>query len=396
MSSNTPDRGSTRRPGDNDNDGDIHETIKASRQQASTHTRARDPQDSPLQQQQPLSFKRRDPEVQQPSSKRSSFSSGLNLFSKRTQQPARHLTMPPQPQYADHTIAATLSAQSTPTRRVSGKGKGGGDGRRVSSNAPRSTAARGIHQALGSTPNQRIQDWQRDNARSPMDAPQSPGLPEDANDRDNGLSGSDDDDDGNDEDASLLAGDDRRDEVPAEPILPQMLPGLKTPESQTPLPKIATIVLAISMVGEFLSASVGAPFLLPMLEDLGVPGCGGESAVGLWAGYVSAAFFLTQFATALLWANASVRFGRRAVLFTSLLGNTVMLLCYGTCKSVILMVVIRLFQGACNGALGVARSAIKDITDPTNEGRAYSVLGLCWSLGGIIGPILGVSCALVT
>lgn len=40
------------------------------------------------------------------------------------------------------------------------------------------------------------------------------------------------------------------------------------------------------MVGEFLSASVGGPFLFFMLEDLGVPGGGGESAVGFWAGIV--------------------------------------------------------------------------------------------------------------
>lgn len=45
-------------------------------------------------------------------------------------------------------------------------------------------------------------------------------------------------------------------------------------------------VLQHSMVGEFLSASVGGPFLFFMLEDLGVPGGGGESAIGFWAGIV--------------------------------------------------------------------------------------------------------------
>ena len=105
----------------------------------------------------------------------------------------------------------------------------------------------------------------------------------------------------------------------------------------------------------------------------------------------AAAFFLSQFATALLWASAATRYGRRTVLFVSLLGNTLMLLAYGTCKSVYLMVVIRLLQGCFNGAVGVARGAVKDITDSTNEGQAYSVLGVCWSLGGILGPVIGVS-----
>lgn len=51
---------------------------------------------------------------------------------------------------------------------------------------------------------------------------------------------------------------------------------------------VLTPFSACSMVGEFLSASVGGPFLFFMLEDLGVPGGGGESAVGFWAGIVCA------------------------------------------------------------------------------------------------------------
>ena len=386
--SSTPDRGIGAGAG-NTRDEDVHQTIKANRQSEVAQQQQQHHHHQTSDMSSPLSFKKRR-ESAAPSdqtSKRSSFS---NLFSNRQSAP-KHLSMPQQSGYMD-SLSAPGIAQSTPTRRMvsskgispGGSGAGSGvpsaSGQRRVSQVP---STRGIHQTLGAAGSsgpglgQRISDWQQQNARSPMEAPPSPGLAAD-----------DAEDSGDADDDSLIL---EGEETPPEPILPQMLPGLKTPESQTPLPKIATIVLAISMVGEFLSASVGAPFLLPMLEDLGVPGGGGESAVGLWAGIVSAAFFLTQFATALLWASASVRFGRRAVLFTSLLGNTVMLLMYGTCKSVVLMVVIRLFQGAFNGAVGVARSAIKDITDPTNEGRAYSVLGLCWSLGGIIGPILGVS-----
>jgi hypothetical protein len=150
------------------------------------------------------------------------------------------------------------------------RGGAGGGGRRVS------TSNRGIHQTLApSTPptglGKRIHDWQERAARSPLEPPSSPGASGD-NDGD----GNDNDDAGNQ---------DQEEQLPA-PIVPNMLPDLKTPQYQTPLPKIATTVLCICMVGEFLSASVGSPFLLPMLEDLGVPGGGGEAAVGLWAGYV--------------------------------------------------------------------------------------------------------------
>ena len=52
--------------------------------------------------------------------------------------------------------------------------------------------------------------------------------------------------------------------------------------------EIALTAILHSMLGEFLSASVGGPFLFFMLEDLGVPGGTSESAVGLWAGIVCA------------------------------------------------------------------------------------------------------------
>ena len=104
---------------------------------------------------------------------------------------------------------------------------------------------------------------------------------------------------------------------------------------------------------------------------------------------LAAVFFLSQFATALLWGAVSQRIGRRNVLFVSLFGNTIMLLLYGTCQSVPAMIAVRVCQGALNGSIGVARTAVKEISDSTNEGRAYSIMGLTWSLGGIIGPILG-------
>lgn len=66
---------------------------------------------------------------------------------------------------------------------------------------------------------------------------------------------------------------------------------------------------------------------------------------------LAASFFLSQFLTALLWSSLSVKIGRRAVLLISLLGNSVMLLAYGTCKSVPAMVLVRLLQGVFNGGL---------------------------------------------
>ncbi|SCV73276.1 BQ2448_7202 [Microbotryum intermedium] len=165
----------------------------------------------------------------------------------------------------------------------------------------------------------------------------------------------------------------------------------------TPLPKIALTVLCICMFGEFLSASLSSPFLYFMIEGFGVgqgPEGGGEAVVGFWTGVVSSVFFLSQFLTSLLWVSVAEKHGRRAVLFTSLLGNGVTLMLFGTSKNLGTAISVRLGMGLFNGkftrcAVGVARSAVQAITDSSNESQAFTYMGLSWGLGGIVGSIIG-------
>lgn len=170
------------------------------------------------------------------------------------------------------------------------------------------------------------------------------------------------------------------------PSIPRMLPTGKTDPYSTPIPALPFLVLCLVCFGEFSSAGVAGPFLFFMIEDFGV---GGESDVGFWAGIVSASFFFAQFLTSLMWASVADKRGRRFVLAISLLGNAVTMMLFGTSQNLGTAIFIRLAQGFFNGAVGVAKGAIRDITDETNEGRAYAQMGFCWGMGGIIGPILG-------
>ncbi|KAH9815534.1 hypothetical protein DFH28DRAFT_1164595 [Melampsora americana] len=174
--------------------------------------------------------------------------------------------------------------------------------------------------------------------------------------------------------------------------IPSAIPPIKAEQDSTPLPTLPIVVLCFAMISEFLSASVAGPFIFFMIEDFGVgqgPDGGGEAAVGFWAGIVSSVFFLSQFLTSLLWSNVSNKHGRRVVLFTSLLGNAITLLLFGSSTSLGMAICARLGQGVFNGAIGVARGAVRDVTDSTNEGRAIAWIGLCWGMGGIAGPIIG-------
>ncbi|TBU39801.1 major facilitator superfamily MFS-1 [Dichomitus squalens] len=155
----------------------------------------------------------------------------------------------------------------------------------------------------------------------------------------------------------------------------------------TPLPILSMAVLSITMLGEFLCANVSAPFLLFMVEGFGQ--FHDESQVGYWTGLLVSTFFLTQFLTSLLWATVASKHNPRIVLTISLLGSAVTCCLFGTSTSIEQAIATRLMQGVFAGAIGVARGTVASITDQSNEGRAYAILGFCWGFGGVSGAIVG-------
>jgi MFS family permease len=76
-----------------------------------------------------------------------------------------------------------------------------------------------------------------------------------------------------------------------------------------------------------------------------------------------------------LQATVAEKHGRRSVLVVSLLGSAVTCAIFGTCTTLEQAICIRLLQGVFAGAVGVARGSISLVTDATNEGRAYAILG---------------------
>ncbi|KAJ7512779.1 hypothetical protein B0H11DRAFT_1947347 [Mycena galericulata] len=172
------------------------------------------------------------------------------------------------------------------------------------------------------------------------------------------------------------------------PPIPTMMQS-STETYATPLPILSMIVLSITMLGEFLSANVSTPFVLFMVKGFGE--LTEDSDIAFWTGILVSTFFATQFLTAILWATVADKHGRRFVLIVSLLGSAVTCVVFGTCTTLEEAICVRLLQGIFAGAVGVARGSVSFVTDPTNEGRAYAILGFCWGMGGVAGAIVGGS-----
>ncbi|KAJ7064829.1 hypothetical protein C8F01DRAFT_776471 [Mycena amicta] len=165
------------------------------------------------------------------------------------------------------------------------------------------------------------------------------------------------------------------------------IPSMATEAFATPLPVLSMVVLSITMLGEFLTASVSTPFILFMVKGFGT--LKDDAEIAFWTGILVSTFFLTQFLTAIVWANIADVYGRRFALVVSLLGSGVTCTIFGACTTLNTAIGVRLLQGVFGGAVGVARGSVSSLTDATNEGRAYAILSFCWGLGGVTGAIVG-------
>ncbi|WFD18929.1 hypothetical protein MCAP1_001142 [Malassezia caprae] len=168
--------------------------------------------------------------------------------------------------------------------------------------------------------------------------------------------------------------------------MPSILPAIQSAPQSNPLPFIPYTVVCLLIFGEFCSSGVAGPFLFFMLESFQI---GDESRVGFWAGIVASTFFFAQFLTSLMWASVAEKHGRRFVLQLSMVGNSLALVAFGLSGNLWAAILFRFAQGFFNGAVGVAKGAVRDLADESNEGRAYAQMGFWWGMGGIVGPILG-------
>ena len=72
-----------------------------------------------------------------------------------------------------------------------------------------------------------------------------------------------------------------------------------------------------------------------------------------------------------------------------LMGAAVTTLLFGFSKSFAFALTMRALAGGLSGNAPVLQSVVGDITDKTNEVKAYSILAGGWSLAQISGPYVG-------
>ncbi|GAB1312538.1 Tetracycline resistance (Probable transport) [Madurella fahalii] len=156
--------------------------------------------------------------------------------------------------------------------------------------------------------------------------------------------------------------------------------------STTPLPWKQLGLLAFLSLAEQTALNSIGPYLPAMVTSFEEIPDGQE---GLYVGLLASAFALAQLTTNLLWGYLSDRVGRKP---TMLLGTSLLAACFmffGFCATYAQLIMVHVAMGLLNGNAAIVPTCLGEVTDRTNQSRAFTWLPVIYSLGSITGPALG-------
>ncbi|KAI3330578.1 major facilitator superfamily transporter [Ustulina deusta] len=156
--------------------------------------------------------------------------------------------------------------------------------------------------------------------------------------------------------------------------------------ASTPLPVKQLALLALLSLAEQSALNSISPYLPEMIESF--PGIRHDQ-VGLYVGLLASAFALAQLATNLIWGYLSDVVGRKP---TMLAGTSLLCVCFvlfGFCTRYSQIILVHIAMGFLNGNAAVVPSCLGELTDRSNQSKAFTWLPVVYGIGSITGPALG-------
>ncbi|KZV87301.1 MFS general substrate transporter [Exidia glandulosa HHB12029] len=156
---------------------------------------------------------------------------------------------------------------------------------------------------------------------------------------------------------------------------------------ETPLPKLQLTILCLVRLAEPIAYTQVFPYVNRMMEHLHVTD--DPRQIGFYSGLVESVFSFAQLLFIFQWGRLSDRIGRKPIILCGLCGSALSTMCFGLSSSLPAALAARMLAGGLAGNAAVIQSMLGELTDETNQARAFPLLGLCWNLGCIIGPLIG-------
>lgn len=154
----------------------------------------------------------------------------------------------------------------------------------------------------------------------------------------------------------------------------------------SPLPKKQLAILAVIALAEQTAFNSISPYLPEMASTFPEVD---ETKVGVYVGTIASAFALAQFATNFFWGWLSDRIGRKPVVMLGTLLTASCFCAFGFCTTLWQAIIVQVLMGLVNGNQGVVSTCLGEITDRSNQSKAFVYLPVIYGIGGITGPALG-------
>jgi MFS family permease len=157
--------------------------------------------------------------------------------------------------------------------------------------------------------------------------------------------------------------------------------------------KPSLLIIFLTVFIDLIGFGIVLPLLPRYSEKYG--------AEGFMIGVIIASFSIMQFLLAPFWGRLSDRIGRRPVLLLSNAGSTISYALFAWASmpgwsgssAMMLILMSRIFAGACGANISVASAYIADVTPPEKRSKGMAIIGVAFGLGFILGPALGAMSA---
>jgi MFS transporter, DHA1 family, tetracycline resistance protein len=149
--------------------------------------------------------------------------------------------------------------------------------------------------------------------------------------------------------------------------------------------KFFTTPLIIIFVTVFIDL-VGFGMVIPVLPYYAITPP--YNATPREIGFLVASYSLMQFFFSPILGRLSDKYGRRPILFISLLGSALGYAVIGFANTLLLVFAGRIISGITGGNISTAQAYIADVTSKKNRGKGMGLFGAAFGLGFILGPAI--------
>ena len=161
------------------------------------------------------------------------------------------------------------------------------------------------------------------------------------------------------------------------PILPDGGSLKRTPRKSTATLGLIFSIMLMDIVGITVLSPV-APYIVQRYNS-----------EALMVTMITVIYAAAQFFAAPLLGKLGDRYGRRPVLLVSVLGQGIAYAIFGLGGSLWVLFVARFIGGVTGGNLSTATAYIADVSTPEERSNNFTLIGMAWGLGLILGPGLG-------